>query len=65
MIRLNPYIVQECFFEHIDCAVSRGVRRAHKHLDNPSEDVIIDSVQQELQHTLYEWIRFDTVNEDE
>lgn len=35
--------------------VAAGVRKAHKHTDNPSQDWIIQAVEAEVMNMVHEW----------
>jgi hypothetical protein len=44
--------------------VSYGYRRAHKHMENPTEGAIIDNVVEQVMNSLDEWFDFeDEVND--
>ncbi len=43
----------------IDEGVRYGYNRAHKHVENPSEGVIIDNVVEGVMNSLYEWFDFE------
>jgi len=48
----------------IEQGVSYGYRRAHKHIENPTESAIIDNVVEGVMNSLYEWFDFeDDINE--
>lgn len=52
----------------LEMALEQGVRygynRAHKHVENPSEGAIIDSVVEGIMNSLYEWFDFEEENND-
>jgi hypothetical protein len=43
--------------------VRYGYNRAHKHVENPSEDAIIDNIVEQVMNSLYEWFDFEENNE--
>ena len=43
----------------INEGVSYGYRRAHKHVENPTEGAIIDSVVEQVMNSLDEWFDFE------
>ena len=43
--------------------VLRGYRRAHKHIENPTEGAIIDSVVEQVMNSLDEWFDFEEEND--
>ena len=43
----------------VEQGVSYGYRRAHKHIENPSEGVIIDSIVEQVMNSLDEWFDFE------
>jgi hypothetical protein len=51
------------FREVLEMAISEGVqygyRRAHKHVENPTEGAIIDSIQKNVMDCIYEWFDFE------
>jgi hypothetical protein len=46
----------------VEQGVSYGFSRAHKHIENPSEGAIIDSIVEQVMNSLDEWFDFDDVN---
>jgi hypothetical protein len=46
----------------VEQGVSYGFSRAHKHLENPSEGAIIDSIVEQVMNSLDEWFDFDDGN---
>jgi len=52
----------------LEMALEQGVRygynRAHKHVENPSEGVIIDNVVEGVMSSLYEWFDFEDETND-
>jgi hypothetical protein len=55
------------FRKVLEMALEEGVRygysRAHKHLENPSENIIIDNIVEQVMNSLYEWFDFEENNE--
>jgi hypothetical protein len=48
----------------VEQGVSYGYRRAHKHMENPTEGAIIDNVVEQVMNSLDEWFDFeDEVND--
>jgi hypothetical protein len=51
------------FREVLEMAITEGVqygyRRAHKHVENPSEGAIIDSICGNVMDCIYEWFEFE------
>jgi hypothetical protein len=51
------------FREVLEMAITEGVqygyRRAHKHVENPTEGAIIDSICQNVMDCIYEWFEFE------
>ena len=48
----------------VEQGVSYGYRRAHKHIENPTEGAIIDSVVEQVMNSLDDWFDFeDEVND--
>jgi hypothetical protein len=43
----------------INEGVLRGYRRAHKHVENPTEGAIIDNVVEQVMNSLDEWFDFE------
>jgi hypothetical protein len=46
----------------VEQGVSYGYSRAHKHIENPSEGAIIDSIVEQVMNSLDEWFDFDDGN---
>ena len=42
----------------IEDGVEYGYRRAHKHIDNPSEDTIKFEIENGIIHAIHEWFDF-------
>ena len=48
----------------INEGASYGYRRAHKHIENPTEGAIIDSIVEQVMNSLNDWFEFeDEVND--
>jgi len=43
----------------VEQGVSYGYRRAHKHIENPTEGAIIDNVVEQVMNSLDEWFNFE------
>ena len=43
----------------VEQGVSYGYRRAHKHIENPPEGAIIDSIVEQVMNSLDEWFDFE------
>jgi hypothetical protein len=43
----------------VEQGVSYGYRRAHKHIENPTEGAIIDNVVEQVMNSLDEWFDFE------
>ena len=43
----------------IEEGVRRGYSRAHKHVENPSEGAIIESIEEHVMSSIYEYFTFD------
>ena len=43
----------------IEEGVRRGYSRAHKHVENPSEGAIIESIEEHVMSAIYEYFTFD------
>ena len=52
-------ILEHC----IDTGLELGWRRAHKHTDTPSAELLKNSIEQALWDELYEWVVFDDPQE--
>jgi hypothetical protein len=50
------------FRKVLEMALEEGVRfgynRAHKHVENPHEDAVVDCVVESVVNSLYEWFEF-------
>ena len=50
--------------EHVlDVGIELGWRRAHKHTDTPSAELLKNSIEQAIWDELYEWMVFDDPQE--
>ena len=53
----------------LEMAIEEGVRygynRAHKHIENPSEGAIIDSIVEQVMNSLDEWFDFEDEYKDD
>lgn len=47
----------------IEEGVRRGYSRAHKHVENPTEGAIIESIEDCVMSAIYEYFDFDTEND--
>lgn len=47
----------------VEQGVSYGYRRAHKHIENPTEGAIIDSIVEQVMNSLDEWFDFEEEND--
>jgi len=47
----------------IEEGVRRGYSRAHKHIENPTESVIIEHIEEAVMSSIYEYFTFDTEND--
>ena len=55
-IRIDAYKIIN---EVIECAVRYGYNRAHKHVDNPSEERMIQEIHQAVMNDLCDVLKFD------
>lgn len=51
-------LLEDC----IEKGVMFGWNRAHKHLENPSQDVVLDHIQREIMNEIDEYFSFDDEN---
>jgi hypothetical protein len=55
------------FYNVLEMAIEEGVRygynRANKHLENPSENVIIDSIVENVMNSINDWFDFEENND--
>ena len=47
----------------VEQGVSYGYLRAHKHIENPTEGAIIDSIVEQVMNSLDEWFDFEEEND--
>ena len=47
----------------VEQGVSYGYRRAHKHIENPTEGAIIDSIVEQVMNSLDDWFDFEEEND--
>jgi hypothetical protein len=62
MMRPNFRKVLETAVEH---GVSYGYRRSFKHVENPTEGAIIDSIVEQVMNSLDEWFDFEDEYKDD
>lgn len=48
-------LLEDC----IERGAARGWRTAHKHVENPKEEAILDRIQNCIMAEIYEWFSFD------
>ncbi len=48
----------------VEQGVSYGYRRAHKHVENPTEGAVIDNVVEQVMNSLDEWFDFEDETND-
>ena len=57
------FIMKPKFIISLFLAIEEGVRygynRAHKHIDNPQESVIVDNIVEQVMSSLDEWFDFE------
>lgn len=50
------------FLNVLEMAINQGVRRgysrAYKHVENPTESVIIENIEEQVMSSIYEWFEF-------
>lgn len=56
LLRLNAYKI---ISDVIESGIRYGYRHAHKHVENPSEDAIIEQIHLSIMNELCEIINFD------
>ena len=56
-LKLKTYSIIE---EAVERGISYGLVRAHKHTDNPSEEMLMQEIERAVMHELSEVINFDT-----
>lgn len=60
-LKVSPY---DLIRDAVEAGVACGYRRAHKHVDKPEEDQIIESIQREIMNSLCEIIEFDSEGDE-
>lgn len=56
-LKLKTYSIIE---EAVEKGISYGLMRAHKHTDNPSEEILMQEIERAVMYKLSEVINFDT-----
>ena len=51
-------VLEQC----IDQGITLGYNRAHKHVDNPSQEIIEHEIYQAVMNEIFEWFDFDELN---
>jgi hypothetical protein len=51
--------VREVLELAIEQGVARGYRRAFKHVENPTEESILSSIEEHIMSAIYDWFEFD------
>jgi hypothetical protein len=59
MIPKSKVILEQC----IEAGIARGIRRAYKHLDNPSIDVLGHFIDQSIWEEIHTYFEFPQCNE--
>ena len=49
---------QRVFDDCLENGIRRGYARAHKHVENPGEEIILDNIQECIMSELYEYFNF-------
>ena len=49
---------QRIFDDCLENGIRRGYARAHKHVENPGEEIILDNIQECIMSELYEYFNF-------
>jgi len=49
----------------INEGVLRGYRRAHKHVENPTEESICEHIEEQIMSSLYDYFNFPNDDEDD
>ena len=49
---------QRIFDDCLENGIRRGYARAHKHVENPGEEIILDNIQVCIMSELYEYFNF-------
>jgi hypothetical protein len=56
------------FRKVLEMALEEGVRygysRAHKHIENPHQDAVVDCVVDAAMNSIYEWFDFEDTNNE-
>lgn len=60
-MRAKEYVVLSAAVEE---GIFRGYRRAHKHVDNPSEESILSAVYESVMGSICEVFKFDDAGDD-
>ena len=60
-MKCNEYLVLS---EAVEEGIAYGWMRAHKHVDNPTEESIKDAIQNAVMTSICEYFWFDSVGED-
>jgi hypothetical protein len=47
------------FDECLENGIRRGYHRAHKHVENPTEESILENIHDSVMAEFYEWFDFD------
>ena len=62
-IQHGIYIEAYTVVDHaVEEGVALGYRRAHKHLNNPAEAVMVETIHREVMNALCEVLRFDEID---
>lgn len=48
-------VLSEC----IERGAARGWRMAHKHIENPTEEAVLEKIENAIMGEIYEWFSFD------
>jgi hypothetical protein len=43
----------------VEQGVARGYRRAHKHVEHPTEEAILSSIEEYVMSAIYDWFDFE------
>jgi hypothetical protein len=57
MTKMTPKF-QRIFDDCLENGIRRGYARAHKHVENPGEEIILDNIQECIMSELYEYFNF-------
>ena len=58
-MKANDYLVLQMCIEN---GLTRGYLRAHKHTEEPSEQLMLDVMEQSIMEDICEWFEFDEKN---